>query len=166
MVPAAGGPDPTLRARSEVHGAVRGRSRHPRRGRGGRLRAPAWAGGGGVMLSGGGRALARCRRAGRRAPAGPAEPGWAAREASPRQPPPHRAGAEAPRPLPRGTPGIAAPRRPRSSSSSRSRASLLAAVLPRTPHGGINKLIAPLTPHPPAAARKGAGGRGIRSSPS
>lgn len=120
---------------------------------------------------GGGRALpfslARRLRAGRRAPAGPAEPGWATREASPPQPPPRRAGAEAPRPFPRSTPGTAAPRRPRSST----RASLPAAQPGLSCHGsaaeaaswGINKFIAPLTP---AAAREAGGGRGIRSSPS
>lgn len=130
-----------------------------------RPRQPAGAG------QGGGRALpsslARCLRAGRRAPAGPAEPGWAAREASPPQPPPRRAGAEAPRPLPRSTPGTAAPRRPRSST----RASLPAARPGLSCRGsaaeaalwGINKFIAPLTP---AAAREAGGGRGIRSSPS
>lgn len=112
-------------------------------------------------------ALAPSLRAGRRAPANPAEPGWAAREASPPQPPPPPARAEAPRPLPGSTPGTAAPRRPRSST----RASLSAARpgLSRRCSAAedtsweINKLITPLAL---AAGREAGGGRGIRSGPS
>lgn len=96
-------------------------------------------------------------RAGRRAPASPAEPGWAAREASPPQPPPPRAGAEALRPLPGSTPGTAAPGPPTLPPGPGSPAAA------EDTSWKINKLIPPLTP---AAGRGAGGGRGIRSSPS